>query len=111
MTMIDANTAALAQMRMDASGSQRAAAGAGGGRTEQEVRAAAEELEGQFLAQMFKHMNKGVETDKGMFGGGHGEKMFRSMMADEYGKMAARSGGVGLADAITAQMLAQQEGK
>ncbi len=72
------------------------------------TRKAAEEFEGQFMAEMLKHQFSGLETD-GPFGGGHAEETFRSLLVDEYGKQVTRAGGLGLADAIQRQMLRMQE--
>ncbi len=72
------------------------------------TRKAAEEFEGQFMAEMLKHMFSGIETD-GPFGGGHAEETFRTLLVDEYGKQVTRSGGLGLADQIQRQMLQMQE--
>jgi len=76
--------------------------------TPAEARKAAKEFESFFLSQMMQPMFEGIETD-GLFGGGHGEEMFRSMLLDEYGKQMARSGKVGLAPAIERAMLSMQE--
>ena len=50
----------------------------------------------------------GVKTD-GPFGGGHGEKVFRSVLVQEYGKEAAQRGEFGIADAVREQLLKMQE--
>jgi peptidoglycan hydrolase FlgJ len=71
---------------------------------------AAEDFESVFLAQMLNQMFDGISTD-GPFGGGQGEAMFRSLMMDEYGKQIASQGGIGLADAVTRQLLATQESR
>lgn len=74
----------------------------------QKAEKSAQEFEAFFLSQMLTHMFSGIKAD-GMFGGGHGEEMFKSLMVDEYGKMMAKSGGVGIADQVKAQMLKSQE--
>jgi flagellar protein FlgJ len=74
------------------------------------VKQAAQGFEAMFLSQMIGEMFAGVKTD-GLFGGGHGEQTFRSLMFDEYGKILARAGGVGLASSIEREMLKAQEGK
>ena len=74
----------------------------------QQVRAAAEEFEAVFLSQMLEPMFKGIETD-GMFGGGSSEKIYQSVMLQEYGKALARTGGVGIADAVEREILRLQE--
>ncbi len=78
------------------------------GATPEEVREAAEEFEAFFLAQMFDYMFAGIETD-GPFGGGHGEKIFRSLLVQEYGKVIASQGGLGIADQVESELLQLQE--
>ena len=41
-------------------------------------------------------------------GGGQGEATFRSFMMEAIGKQTARSGGLGLAKSVTAEMLKMQ---
>ncbi len=72
------------------------------------AREAAEEFEAFFLSQVFDSMFKGIKSD-GIFGGGHGEDIFRPMLMQEYGKLLAARGGIGLADAITRELLITQE--
>lgn len=69
---------------------------------------AAEDFEAFFLSQMMEQMFQGVSTD-GMFGGGHAEKVYRSMLVNEYGKHIAQSGGVGVADHVLDTMIEMQE--
>ncbi|MGA7674985.1 MAG: rod-binding protein [Rhizomicrobium sp.] len=68
----------------------------------------AQEFEGVFLSQFLGEMFDGISTD-GPFGGGQGEQMFRSLMLDEYGKQIAAQGGIGLANAVTRELLKTQE--
>jgi Rod binding domain-containing protein len=68
----------------------------------------AQQFEGVFVSQMLGEMFEGISTD-GPFGGGEGEGMFRSLMIDEYGKQIAAQGGIGLAPAITRELLKTQE--
>lgn len=75
-----------------------------------QIKAAAQEFESVFISQMLEHMFAGISTNK-MFGGGEAEDIYRSMMVDEYGKLMAKSGGVGVADQVTRQLLQHQEGK
>ena len=66
------------------------------------------QFEGVLISQMLNDMFEGVSTG-GMFGGGPGEEMFRSLMIDEYGKQVAAQGGLGLSDHITRELLKRQE--
>ncbi len=75
-----------------------------------QARRVAEEFEAVFLGQVLKPMFATVRTD-GPFGGGFGEDMWRSLQVDEFGKAIARSGGIGIADAVLRQILEMQENK
>ncbi len=72
------------------------------------ARAAAEEFEAVFLAQMMAHMFEGISTD-GPFSGGQAEQVYRSMLVNEYGRIASRSGGFGIADHVMSEILKIQE--
>ena len=76
--------------------------------TPEQARAAAEEYESVFIGQMLQHMFAGIETD-GPFGGGHAEKIYRSMMSQEYARSLAQDGGVGIADHVLSEILKAQE--
>lgn len=69
---------------------------------------AAKEFEGVFIAQFLGSLFQGIPTD-GPMGGGQGEEMFRSLMVNEYAKSIADKGGFGLADAVSRQLLRNQE--
>ena len=79
-----------------------------GGMTAQRMRDVAEDFESVFIAEMIRPMfeNVGAEAP---FGGGAGEEIWRNMQVDEYGKAIAKSGGVGIADAVLDQMIRMQE--
>ena len=72
------------------------------------ARAAAEEFEAVFLAQMMAHMFEGISTD-GPFSGGQAEQVYRSLLTNEYGRLAARNGGIGIADQVMSEILKIQE--
>jgi peptidoglycan hydrolase FlgJ len=69
-----------------------------------------QDFEAFFLSQVFEHMFAGVETDP-VFGGGNGETVYRSLLLQQYSKVAAKSGGVGIADAVQREILRAQEAK
>ena len=69
---------------------------------------AAEDFEAVFLAQMLAPIFDGLETD-GPFGGGSSEKIYRSLLVQEYGKSIAKSGGIGISDAVQREILKLQE--
>ena len=73
-----------------------------------EVDKVAEDFEAQFIAQMMQNMFATVPVDEEM-GGGKAEEIYRSMVVDEYGKLIARTGGVGVADHVKREMIRLQE--
>jgi flagellar protein FlgJ len=79
------------------------------GRTPEAQRAAAQEFEAQALGALLQPMFEGRGTENA-FGGGAGEAQWQSMLVTEYGKVIARAGGIGLADAVLKEMLRMQEG-
>lgn len=75
--------------------------------TEAEAQRAGREFEQMFLSQMLQPMFETI--GEGPFGGGYGEKMFKSMQLDEYAKALTNAGGIGIASAVTREILAMQE--
>jgi peptidoglycan hydrolase FlgJ len=72
------------------------------------IDAVAQDFEAFFVSMMTETMMSGIKTD-GPFGGGQGEKVFRSVLVQEYGKEAASQGNFGIADAVRQQLLKMQE--
>jgi peptidoglycan hydrolase FlgJ len=73
------------------------------------ARATSQDFEAMFLTSMFGQMLNNVGD--GPFSGGQAAKTWRSLLTDEYAKSAAKSGGVGIADAVYKQLIAQQEAR
>lgn len=71
--------------------------------------AVAREFEAVFLGQMTKLMMESVELGE-EFSGGHGEEMFRGVLAETLGTEIAKQGGVGLAPAVLEQIIRMQGG-
>jgi Rod binding domain-containing protein len=69
---------------------------------------AAQDFESVFISQMLTPMFEGIEPD-GIFGGGTAENIYKSMMLEEYGKLIAANGSIGVADAVKAEIIAMQE--
>ena len=77
-------------------------------RSPQEINQVADEFEALFISQMLENMFNTVPVSEEL-GGGFGEEMFRSLMVDEYGKILAKTGGIGLSDHVKREMLKTQE--
>ena len=78
------------------------------GKSAKAIRESAEEFEALFLAQMLSPMFETLESD-GLFGGGHAEQVYRGLLVQEYGKVMARSGGIGIADHVQREIMKMQE--
>jgi flagellar protein FlgJ len=69
----------------------------------------AQDFEAVFLGQMTSLLLENVQTDE-QFGGGHGEEMFKGILAEKLGKQMAKVGGIGLAPAVMDQIIKLQQG-
>lgn len=66
--------------------------------SEAAMRAAAQQFEASFLAEMLKHTGIGKMPEG--FNGGHGEEAFSDYLVHEYAESIASSKSIGLADQI-----------
>ena len=74
----------------------------------EQARKVGADFEQMFIAQMLQPIFDAMPPD-GVFGGGTGEKMFRSFQVDEYAKAITRTGGIGIADAVARHIISLQE--
>lgn len=70
------------------------------------MRRAAQDFESVFLAEILRGMSQGL-TEAGPLGAGKDDP-FGSMLQDEYAKVIARRGGIGIADAVLREMVRAQ---
>lgn len=68
---------------------------------------AAREFEAVFLGQMARMMLESVEIGDD-FSGGHGEEIFRGILAEKLGSEMANQGGIGLAPMVLDHMIRMQ---
>ena len=98
---MNAVTAANALSRFQASPAEAVA-------SLQSNKRAAQEFEALFISEMLAPVFESIDTG-GLFGGGQGEKIYRSLMVQEYGKAIAEAGGIGIADSVQREILKMQE--
>jgi Rod binding domain-containing protein len=67
----------------------------------------AQAFEASFLSSMLTTMFQGVSTSS-PFGGGPGEDMWKSFLAEAMAKQMAKAGGVGVSHAVAREMLKMQ---
>lgn len=72
-----------------------------------QIKETAQKFESSFLSIMLQQMFDGVETSA-PFGGGPGEAMFKSFMAEAMANKMVKSGGIGLATSVQHEMLKMQ---
>ena len=58
----------------------------------------AQQFEAAFLSEMLKYT--GLNAPSASFGGGAGEDAFASFLTDEYARLLAQRGGIGLAEKV-----------
>jgi len=68
-----------------------------------------QDFEAMFATEMLRPMFEGIDVDS-TFGGGHGEEAMRSFMLQEYGKIIAKTGKLGVGSQVKAEMIRLQEG-
>jgi len=72
------------------------------------ARKSAEDFAAFFFSQSLESVFSSMGSDK-MFGGGSGEDVYKSLLTQEYGKIVARTGGLGIADAVQREIIHMQE--
>ena len=73
----------------------------------QDIDKAAQEFEAVYIGQMLEHMFKGIEVDP-ITGGGGSENIYKSLQIQEYAKIITDKGGIGIADALKAELIQMQ---
>jgi flagellar protein FlgJ len=69
-----------------------------------------QDFEAMFLSSMFQNMFSTIEGD-GPLGSTAGVAPWRSFLSQEYGKIVAKAGGIGIADHVYRSLIAMQEGR
>ncbi|NKB43403.1 MAG: chemotaxis protein [Alphaproteobacteria bacterium] len=108
--MLDPSTLLTQATDAYANGAQKRVAGqaaAAKGMSEAQAKEASEQFESFFIGQMLEYMNTDINSD-GLFGGGHAEEVWRSMLNQEYGKEIAKSSSLGVSDAVMRSLLQAQ---
>jgi flagellar protein FlgJ len=71
------------------------------------IKETAQKFEASFLSVMMQSMTAGMKTPE-VGGGGTGEDMFKSLLAEEMAKQVSKAGGIGVAASIQKEMLKMQ---
>lgn len=108
MNGINVNTSGFDFSALNMSKSRAANTNAQKNKDQEKIAQTAEDFEAFFISRTMESMYEGVSTD-GMFGGGHAEKVYRSLLLNEYGKSMAKTGNVGVKDDIMRSILQMQE--
>ena len=73
----------------------------------QRIEESARDFEAVFISEMMKPMFEGIKTD-GLFQGGKGEEIFRSIMLQEYGKEIASLDVIGIQTQVKNKLIELQ---
>jgi peptidoglycan hydrolase FlgJ len=71
------------------------------------AKATATDFEAMFLNSMFSEMTAGLKGE-GPFGDTQGTGVWRSMLTEQYSRLFARAGGVGIASEVYRTLIVQQ---
>jgi Rod binding domain-containing protein len=83
-------------------------AGAGSADPDQNIDAVSKDFEAVFLSQMMEAMFSGDDLTN-FFGGGATGDIYKSYLLDQYGKIMASAGGIGIAASVKQELLKMQE--
>jgi Rod binding domain-containing protein len=72
-----------------------------------QIKQTAQKFEATFLSSMMQEMFEGVEVSA-PFGGGDGEKMFKSFLTEAMAKQMSKAGGIGITAQVEREMLKMQ---
>lgn len=78
-------------------------------KNQKDVKAAAQEFEAVYIAEMMQYVFADVNKG-GLMHGGNSENIYRSLMIEQYSKSLAKTNQLGMTDAIQKQILKLQEG-
>jgi len=93
---------------IDPTGSQAATATSAAALAKRgQIATTAKKFEASFLTTMFETMFSSVPTDS-VFGGGPGEDMWKSFLAEAMANQTAKKGGIGVASSVEREMLKLQ---
>ena len=67
----------------------------------------AKDFEAMFVSEMMKPMFEGIKPDE-TFGGGKTEEVFNGLLLQEYGKLMAETGQLGIAKHVKAELIRMQ---
>lgn len=67
----------------------------------------AKDFEAMFVSEMMKPMFEGIKPDD-RFGGGKTEEVFKGVLLQEYGKLMADTGSLGIAESVKAELIRMQ---
>lgn len=76
--------------------------------TPEQIDKTAHDFEAEFATEMLQNMTA-TDDPKDSLGGSDSEDVYKSMLNTEYGKIIARTGGLGVADQVKRMMISQQE--
>lgn len=104
----DTNLALMQATQADTSKVSKNLKSLGDAKKMERIDEASKDFEAVFISEMMKPMFEGISTEA-PFGGGKGEEVFRDMLVQEYGKIMARTGSIGIAGPVKEQMIKMQE--
>jgi peptidoglycan hydrolase FlgJ len=102
--MIDALNSSMARLVADTTSGNELAARSRYAEDDAALRGVAQEFEALFLKQMLGSMRSTLKPENDMLHGGLSQDIFEDMLYDEYSRVMAKTGSIGIADLIYDQL-------
>ena len=102
--MIDALNTQISRLQADTAAGNTLAARTRSTDSEEALRAVATEFEALFVKQMLSSMRGTLNPENDLLHGGLSQDIFEDMLYDEYSKVMAKAGSIGIADLIVQQL-------
>lgn len=101
--MIDALNTDISRLQAETTTGNTLASRARSSDSEDALRAVAQEFEALFMKQMLSSMRGTLNPENDLLHGGLSQDIFEDMLYDEYSKVMAKTGSIGIADLIVEQ--------
>lgn len=102
--MVDVLMNSVQRFQADAVAGSDAAARSRSADSDEALRAVAQEFEALFIKQMLSSMRETLDSGSDMLHGGMSQDIFEDMLYDEYSKVMAKTGDLGIANLIYDQL-------
>ena len=102
--MVDAMMNSMSRFQADTAAGADAAARSRSSKSDEALREVAREFEALFVKQMLSSMRQTLDPGSDMLYGGISQDIFEDMLYEEYAKVMAKTGSLGIAELVYGQL-------